>query len=156
MFLKSVYIYKLDSIQNQVARFILQIPKSASKVFGFVDAGLKPTHLQSQIGSRCLIFTWKVINGKRSSVLKNVLETVLINDQDSWTMQVVGLCGGQGIELMGKRLEFVRKTMFGGAITRVLNLMLERTSLMCMTLPVKWFKLQEHVNDFLVWRSMSF
>ena len=34
-------IMKLESIQHQVARFILQLPKSAAKVCGYVDAGLK-------------------------------------------------------------------------------------------------------------------
>ena len=33
---------KLDSIQHQVARFILQLPRSTSKVAGYMDAGFKP------------------------------------------------------------------------------------------------------------------
>ena len=42
MVLSNSVTRKLDSIQNQVARFILQLPSSSSKVAGYMDAGFKP------------------------------------------------------------------------------------------------------------------
>ena len=42
MVLSNSVTRKLDSIQNQIARFILQLPSSSSKVAGYMDAGLKP------------------------------------------------------------------------------------------------------------------
>ena len=66
---------KLESIEHQVARFILQLPKSAARVCGYVDAGLKP--IQARIDAKCVMFAWKVLNGKRSPMLRHVMETVL-------------------------------------------------------------------------------
>jgi len=42
MTITATTIEALESIQVQMARFILQLPSSASGVEGFVDAGLKP------------------------------------------------------------------------------------------------------------------
>ena len=138
-------IMKLERIQHQIARFILQLPKSAAKVCGYVDAGLKP--IQARIDTRCVMFAWKVLNGKRSPMLRHVMETVLKDNQDPWTSQLLDLCGEQGIAFLQNRLSCVRKVMHNSAVTKVLNLMREHVSLWSLPQPVGWFKLQRHVND---------
>ena len=42
MTLTKATVQELDRIQNIVARFILQLPKSLAIVAGFVDGGMKP------------------------------------------------------------------------------------------------------------------
>ena len=48
-------IMKLEGIQHQVTRFILQLPKSAARVCGYVDPGLKP--IQARIDAWCVMFS---------------------------------------------------------------------------------------------------
>ena len=63
-----------------IARLILQRPRSASQVCGYIDTGLKP--IKARFDSKCVLFTWEVIHGKRSSMMKQVMETVLRNLQN--------------------------------------------------------------------------
>ena len=49
-------VNKLDSIQHQVAHFILQLPRSTSKVAGYMDAGFKP--MKDRIRERVAVYVW--------------------------------------------------------------------------------------------------
>ena len=84
-------VQKIDSIQHQIARFILQLPKTASKVCGYVDAGIKP--IQDRLDARTMMFAWKVLNDKRSQMLKQIMNMVIMDAQDLWTTRLLNLCG---------------------------------------------------------------
>ena len=114
-------VNKLESVQNQVARFILQTSKSMSKVCGYVDAGLRP--IQSRIDSLCIVFTWKVLNSKHNVLEKNILNSVLRDLDDPWILQVKNICGPDGLGLMDKHLGFVRRKLEDQTIAGVLSLM---------------------------------
>ena len=51
-------IEKLEMVQSQVARVILQLPRSASKVAGFMDAGLVP--IADRIKERTGLYAWDI------------------------------------------------------------------------------------------------
>ena len=126
-------VSKVDAIQNQVARYILQLPRSASCVCGYVDAGFKP--IQAQAEARCMLFTCKVMNGRKSHMLRQVMESVLLDLQDPWTVQELNLCGAGGIGFLNKRLLSVRRSLTNTAVASVLSLMRDHTSLLCMPQP---------------------
>ena len=120
---------KLEGIQHQVTRFILQLPKSAARVCGYVDAGLKP--IQARIDAKCVMFAWKVLNGKHSPMLRHVMETVLKDPQDTWTAQLLNLCSEQGIAFLNNRSSVVRRSMHDSSVAKMLILMREQISLLC-------------------------
>ena len=99
------YIGKRDCIQHQVT--ILQLPTSSSRVCSYVDAGFKP--IQARIDARSIMFAWKVLNGKRSPILKYLMKTVLLDSQDPWTAQLLKLCGESGLDLLNNRSSVVPK-----------------------------------------------
>ena len=50
-------VLELDRIQNMVARFILQLPKSSAMVAAYVDGGMKPMNIR--ILERTCMFAWR-------------------------------------------------------------------------------------------------
>ena len=97
--------------------------------------------------ARCMLFTWKVMNGRKCHMLRQVMESVLLDLQDSWTVQVLNLCGAGGIGFLNNRLPSVRRSLTDSAVVSVLSSMKDHISLLCMSQPDCWFKLQHYVND---------
>ncbi len=60
---------KLDSIKHQVARFVLQLPKSSSKCAGYMHAGLKP--MKERVEIKLGPYVWDLMHRKQDKVLKN-------------------------------------------------------------------------------------
>ena len=54
------YSYQTEPDSNMVARFILQLPKSASMVAGYLDEGLKP--FSWRIFEQTCLLVWKMEN----------------------------------------------------------------------------------------------
>ena len=82
MVLSNNVIVKLDSIQHQVARFILQLPSSAAKVAGYMEAGFKP--MKDRIKEHVALYVWEIILKKRDRILSNVFDAVIGARDDPW------------------------------------------------------------------------
>ena len=104
----------MQSTTKYVARYILQLPRSASGVCGYIEAGFKP--IQARADARCMLFTWKVMNGRKCHMLRQVMESVLLDLQDSWTVQVLNLCGAGGIGFLNNRLFSVQRSLTDCAV----------------------------------------
>ena len=134
----------LERIQGQVARFILQLPSSASGVAGFLDAGLKP--MCERIKERLGLYVWSIVNKRRDPILTGVFASVMRAGEDPWARSVQGLDPlSTGLVLKPKSV--VRRTLLQAAIRTVVAKKREHTSLRYMPLPIRWFKLQPHVSD---------
>ena len=75
MVLSNSVTRKLDSIQHQVARFILQLPSSSSKVAGYMDAGFKP--MRDRIKERVALYVWEIMHKKRDPILSSTFDPVI-------------------------------------------------------------------------------
>ena len=80
-------------------------------------------------------------------MLKLVMQSVLADLQDPWTVWVQHLCGAEGIGTLNKRQATVRRSLTDSAVASVLSLMRAHSSLICMPQPDCWFKLNPYVND---------
>ena len=95
MTLSKSTIAELNRIQNMVVRFILQLPKSASMVAGFVDGGMKPMDLR--VMERTCLFVWKSLRSL-DKLLKAVFNAHRNDADDGWNKLVsdyIGLIGAQ-------------------------------------------------------------
>ena len=86
MVVSKATVVELEKIQASVARFILQLPRSASKVVGYRDAGLLP--IEHRIVARTLVVLQALSNKKKDPIIKGVLSSVLEDVTDPWTAQV--------------------------------------------------------------------
>ena len=76
-------VNKLDSIQHQVARFILQLPRSTSKVEGYMDVGFKP--MKDRIKELVAVYVWDILHKRRVPILTNVFDVVTAA-HDPWAV----------------------------------------------------------------------
>ena len=146
MLISKTTIEKLEMVQSQVARVILQLPRSASKVSGFTDAGLVP--IADRIKERTGLYAWDLVNKRKDSLLKDVFASVMRSGDDPWGVSVtrIGSIGaGQG--LFVRRKAAAKRVLREDSIKNVRALKLEHTSLVCMPDPRVWFQLQDHVTD---------
>ena len=63
-------IAELNRIQNVVARFILQLPKSVALAAAYVDGGMKPMDIRIQ--ERTDMFVWKSMKSLDSLFLDSL------------------------------------------------------------------------------------
>ena len=91
MVVSKATISELDKIQGAVARFILQLPASASKVAAYLDTGMKPINLR--LKARQLMFFHVATHPKKDTIIRRVVEAVLADGTDPWTAQVRGEIG---------------------------------------------------------------
>ena len=69
-------------------------------------------------------------------MLRQVMESVLLDLQDPWTVRVLNLCGmNEGIGLLINRLSSVRRSLTDTAFASVLSLMGDQISLLSMYQP---------------------
>ena len=127
-----------------MARFILQLPSSASGVAGFIDAGLKP--MGERIKERLGLYVWTIVNKRRDPLLTSVFASVMRSGEDPWTKSVQDL-DPAGSSLFLQPRSVVRRTLLQAAIQTVIARKREHVSLRYMPLPTLWFKLQPHVTD---------
>ena len=135
------YITSLESVQNQVARLQNLHLRSADMLL----LGSERYNLH-RVNSRCIMFTWKVMNGKNCVLLK-MLDTVLRDWNDPRTLQALNICGPHGLGLMDNHLGFVQKKLEEQAIAGVMSLMREQTLLKYSPQLDRWFKLQNNVSN---------
>ena len=145
MILSNTVIEKLDSIQHQVARFILQLPSSAAKVAGYMEAGFKP--MKDRIKERVALYVWEIIHKKRDRILSNVFDAVIGARDDPWARMVGELIAELGADIFDGPKSRLKKRLTEVAIKGVLAQKRLLTSLICMPTPTVWFKLQPHVCD---------
>ena len=143
MVLTNSVIRKLDSIQHQVACFILQLPSSASKVAGYMEAGFKP--MKDRIKERVALYVWEIMHKKRDRILTNVFHAVIGAHDDPWARMVGDLVAEMGVDLFDGPKSRLKKRLTEVAIKGVLEQKLQLVSLSCMPTPQVWFKLQPHV-----------
>ena len=137
-------IRDLDKIQNLVARFILQLPKSSSLVAGYCDGGMKPIGIRIQ--ERSSLFAWKSMNSS-DRLLKTVFNAVRKDHNDSWNLALVKTMGEVGNSAFEGRKAQLKKALHNHAVATVLAMKQEHTSLSSMPQPKVWFTLASYVND---------
>ena len=137
-------VNKLDSIQHQVARFILQLPRSTSKVAGYMDAGFKP--MKDRIRERVALYVWGILHKKCDPILSSVFDAA-IAAHDPWARMVGDLVSELGFEAFDGPKSRLRKRLTEAAVRGVLGQKNQLASLSCMPTPQVWFKLQPHVCD---------
>ena len=93
----------------------------------------------SRLECMCMLFTWKVLNGRKSPMLRQVVESVLLDPHDPWTIQVLNLCGTRDMGFLNNKLATVRKSMADAAVADVLSFKPAPTDF--------WIKLRPYVND---------
>jgi len=154
MVVSATTIRELDRIQNSVARFILQLPRSSSTLMGVLDAGLVP--FGQRIQSRQVLFRHDLVNKNMDSIVKEVTSTVLADLTDIWTQQTNDTLGRLGIgSLQHVRKRTLRNKLRDLHIAETLSTKASLSSLLWMPDPVSWFTLQPHVNDSNEFRVLS-
>ena len=139
---------KLDSIQHQVARFILQLPSSSSKVAGYMDAGFKP--MRDRIKERVAVYVWEIMHKKRDPILSSTFDAVIGARDDPWARMVGELVAELGLDVFEGPKSRLKKRLTETMINGVLEQKRQLVSLNCMPTPRVWFKLQPHVCDSTV------
>ena len=135
---------KLDSIQHQVARFILQLPRSTAKVAGYMDAGFKP--IKDRIRERVALYVWGILHKKCDPILNQVFDAATAA-HDPWARMVGDLVSELGFEAFNGPKSRLKKRLTEVAIQGVLRQKKRFVSLNCLPNPQIWFKLQPHVCD---------
>ena len=137
---------QLDKIQGAVARFILQLPSSASKVAAYLDAGMKPMNLRIQ--ARQLLFVHAATRPKKDKLVRMVVKSVLADLTDPWTVQVQREIGKLPVrDFFAATKTQVKYIIKHQQIDAIRIMKGSHTSLAWMSEPIVWFTLQPHVND---------
>jgi len=101
MVVSKTTIEKLEMVQSQVARVILQLPRSTSRVPGYMDAGLVP--IADRIKERTGLYAWDLVNKRRGdTLLMDVFSSVMRSMDDPWAILVTrirAIGAGQGLYL---------------------------------------------------------
>jgi len=136
---------KLDSIQHQVARFILQLPSSSAMVAGYMDAGFKP--MRDRIKERVALYVWDIMHKKQDPILSGTFDAVIGARDDPWARMVGDLVADLGLDVFEGPKTRLKKRLIQTSIKGVLEQKRQLVSLNCMPTPQIWFKLQPHVCD---------
>ena len=132
MVLTNSVIRKLDSIQHQVACFI-QLPSSASKVAGYMEAGFKP--MKDRIKERVALYVWEIMHKKHDRILTNVFDAVIGARDDPWARMVGDLVAELGVDLFDGPKSRLKRRLTEVAIKGVLEQKRQLVSLSCMPTP---------------------
>jgi len=152
--LQSHHIAELEKIQGAVARFILQLPSSASKVSAYMDAGMKPIDLR--LKARQLMFVHAVTSPKKEKLVHMVVETVLADKTDPWTAQVQEEINNLPVQdFFSAGRKQIKEIIKQYQINTVHIMKGGYSSLVWMCEPIKWFTLQPHVNDSQESRTLN-
>ena len=134
MVLSNSEVTQLDSIQHQVARFILQLPSSAANMDTW-----KQGSNQWKLDSR------KLMHKKRDKILTNVYGAVIEASDEPAGGMVGDLVAELGVNLLNgsrSRLKNRLIKVSGAGVQKQKQLLVW---LSCMPIPKVWFKLQPHV-----------
>ena len=134
-------IQELDRIQNMVGRFILQVPASTSRVLAWMDAGLMP--MAFRIQTRQAMYIWSVIKTALMSVLREVLKY----PDEPWVKSWLKIQKDIGTISNYTSKKLLHNALVDRAVTHVLTIKREHSTLKAASQPGSWFKLQSHVND---------
>ena len=154
MVVSATTIKELDRIQNSVARFILQLPRSASTLAGVLDAGLMP--FGQRIHTRQVLFRHDLAIKNGDAIVKEVASVVCNDPTDIWTLQTNATLSKLNIgSLQLVRKGTLRQKLRDLHISENLSRKAALPSLLWMPDPVRWFSLQPHVNDSDEFRTLS-
>ena len=152
--LQSHHIAELEKIQGAVARFILQLPSSASKVSASMDAGMKPIDLR--LKARQLMFVHTVTSPKKEKLVRMVIETVLTDKTDPWTAQVQEEINNLPVrDFFSADRKQIKEIIKQYQINQVHIMKGGYSSQVWMCEPIKWFTLQPHMNDSQESRTLN-
>ena len=79
-------IQKLETIQNQVGKFMLQIPSSSANIMVWTDAGMIPMYGRIMIRQAC--YYWKLNNSQHDSILNQCFQEEKSDPTDPWTNHI--------------------------------------------------------------------
>ena len=79
-------IQKLETIQNQVGKFMLQIPSSSANIMVWTDAGMIPMYGRIMIRQAC--YYWKLNNSQHDSILNQCFQEVKSDPTDPWSNHI--------------------------------------------------------------------
>ena len=154
MVISKATIAELDKIQGAVARFVLQLPSSASKVSAYLDAGMKPIDLR--LKARQLMFLHAATRPKKDKLVRMVVETILADKFDPWTAQVQEEINNLPLRnFFSANRRLIKEVIKQYQIDTIRSKKGGFSSLAWMSEPVKWFTLQPHVNDSQESRTLN-
>ena len=146
MVVSKATVAELEKIQSSIARFILQVPRSTSKVIGYTDAGLMP--IEHRIVARSLGYLQALTNRKKDPILKGVVASVLEDTSDPWTAQAQAWTQMVGFTtLAGVSKSRVSTQVELWSTSRIQSMIKDHRSLVALSEPDRWFTIQPHVND---------
>ena len=137
-------VTELNRIQNLVARFILQLPKSVATAAAYVDGGMKPMDIRIQ--ERTGMFVWKSMKSS-DRLLAAVFQAVRNDNTDPWCRTVDQLVQNLGAKAFTGPKRLLKQAFFNYAVSVVLAKKRDFISLNAMSQPTQWFKLPNYVND---------
>ena len=136
----------LEKIQVEIGNFILQVPRSTSRVSTLTEAGLMP--MKYRIWLRKARYYWRAINKKQDPILTECLKETMENpDEDEWARDIKEIEEAIETNIPDLSLKQLREKINDVAIGDVLDAKREHSSLQSQPQPREWFKLQDHVND---------
>ena len=136
----------IERIQTEIGNFILQTPRSTSKLLSWTEAGLMP--FKYRIWMKVAVYYWRILNKKKDPILKGYVKEV--QDQgadDPWIKLILEIEGEIGTPIEGLRLKELKEKVIERAVIFVLDEKREHVSLRSQPQPSEWFRLQKHVND---------
>jgi len=146
MVVSKTTVRKLEMIQHMVAGFILQLPQSSSQVMGWMEAGLQP--IQHRLDAKMVFFAHSLLSGKKDTITKAVVDSVLADATDPWTIRLRSILDAVGIkDLKSISKASLRKRLHEHGVAQLQLLKTAHSSLKWLTEPRRWFKLQSHIND---------
>ena len=74
----------LEQVQNMIGRFILQIQSSSSRVFAWLDVGLRP--MEHRVRHKKAVFIWSTHKKNHSPAMIVAFRHILDSPEDKWTM----------------------------------------------------------------------
>ena len=136
----------LEKIQAEIGNFILQVPRSTSKVSTWTDAGLMP--MKYRIWLRKARYYWRAVNKKQDPILTECIKEVMENhEEDEWAKDIKEIEEAIEANIPDLSLKQLREKVNDVAIREVLDVKSQHISLQSQPQPQEWFKLQDHIND---------
>ena len=140
-------VKELETIQASIGTFILQIPKSSSKVAGWIDAGLRP--MQYRLKSRKALYYWNISKNDKDVNLQECLKELESGETqyDPWILNVRKIEAEIQENIPRLTKPKLKSKLDDISINFVLDRKREHHSVGSLPQPEIWFKLQPHVTD---------
>ena len=101
------------------------------------------------------MFAWSAANGKNYKLTSAVFQDIMLDDTDPWAKEIAKITRVIGPLLSFARRSEVKKAMTDYAINAVLAVKRAQPSLDEMSIPTNWFRLQPHVSDSALSKTLN-